>query len=112
MTAILRDANTVTCVVSDAEADSTSIDFRDFSSGIIVFVAVPEGPVRVYVSTDNISFFALADSAGTDVALVDVEANEAIAFPDEVFAAHYVKFVDAVADPIKADQTCTVLLKG
>jgi len=109
MGVILRDSNTVTCVVGDSVAESTSIDFRDFSSGIIVFTTEPTSPVRVHVSTDDVNFYALSDSGGGDVDLLTPGENEAIAFPDEVFPAHFVKFVSGSTT---ADITCTVMLKG
>ena len=117
MTAILRDANTVTCVVGDSEAESTSIDFRDFSSGMIVFVGLvsddtatsPTSPVKIWVSSDDSTFYLLVDKAGADVELITPLHSEFVAFPDEVFAAHFVKFVSASTT---ADINCKVLLKG
>jgi len=107
MTAILRDSNTVTCLVSNVEANSESIDFRDFSSGVVLFKATP-GATTIHVSDDDVTYYKLVDDTGSDVTFAGAEANEAVAFPDGLFAAHFVKFVQTSA----SEQTCTVLLKG
>ena len=108
MTAILRDATSVTVLCSDAVADSESFDFRDFSSGIFLFVN-PPGLTEIHVSQDDVTYFTLVDSDGDDVTIsADVAANEAVSFPDELFSAHFVK----LQTNDTTDRNVTVLLKG
>ena len=111
MTAILRDSSTVTAAVSSVLADAESIDLTDSSSAIVIFPASPDvgTDVNFYVSADNVNFFLLVDSAGDAVLLTDPNASEAAAFPDDVFAAHYVKLVCTSS---YAATDCTFMLKG
>ena len=111
MTAILRDSNTVTAKVSSTLADAESVDLRDMSSGIVIFPSTPTVGTNVnfYVSADNDNFFLLVDSAGDAVLLTAPNVSEAAAFPDDVFAAHFVKLVCTAS---YAATDCTFMLKG
>tara|TARA_B100001123_G_scaffold402925_2_gene490920 strand:- start:2544 stop:2867 length:324 start_codon:yes stop_codon:yes gene_type:complete len=107
MTAILRDATSVTVLCSDAVADSESFDFRDFSSGTFLFGNAP-GTTEIHVSQDDVTYFKLVGQTGDDVTITNAGANEAVSFPDELFSAHYVKLKTSDG----TDRNVTVLLKG
>ena len=109
--ALLRDSLSVTAAVSSVLADAESVDLTDFSSAIVIFPASPSVGTNVnfYVSADIVNFFLLVDSAGTPVLLTDPNDSEAAAFPDDVFAAHYVKLVCTAS---YAATDCTFMLKG
>lgn len=108
---ILRDSVSVTAAVSSVLADAESVDLTDFSSAIVIFPSTPAVGTNVnfYVSADDTNFFLLVDSAGDAVLLTDPNVSEAAAFPDDVFAAHYVKLVCTAS---YAATDCTFMLKG
>ena len=110
MTAILRDSSKVDPVtIHTTVASSTAIDMTDFSSGILMVTTDP-GNVTVYVcDTEGGTYLLLTKATGAALDALDTGSGTvAIPFPDEVFAAHFVKLK-------AADTTVTnavVLLKG
>jgi hypothetical protein len=111
MGVILRDSSKVDPVKIDTDDvdDSTAIDLRDMSSGILIVKTDP-GNITIYVSdSENGTYYLLSDSKGAALSVMTTGgANEAIAFPDELFAAHWLKFKSATADVADA----VVMLKG
>lgn len=110
MTVILRDSSKVDSVtIHTTEGSSTAINMTDFSSGILMVTTDP-GNVTVYVcDTEDGTYLELKKATGSALDALDTgTGNVAIPFPDEMFAAHFVKL--KAADTIVTN--AVVLLKG
>lgn len=110
MTAILRDSRQETVTFSSTVADSESVDLTDVSSGIIIFKDAPGTSVEFHVSNDNITFYKLVGADGTAAVgpTTTVVDETAVPFPDELFAAHYVKLKAQTGSSL----TAIFMLKG
>jgi len=108
MGVILRDSKREEITVSNVQAECTAVDLRDTSGGILIIKTDP-GDITVHVSDKpDGTYYKLSNSLGVALGVMDTGADdEAIALPDELFAAHWVKFVAA-----DSKQDAIILLKG